>query len=202
MLELAAVNTRSIANIWRSVPSVMFALGDRDRAGDAGDRQRARRQRGDVQRDPRARLERVGGFGERADDHERHAHGQRELREVEGELDRRQPAERVGGAGAQQRAEQESVAARERQPEDEREVRQRERVRAAAEMQMHHARLGDRPADRDRPPRKMRVGERLGAVQESEEQRDRERRERRAVEHDSAHRGQPRTAPARAGVVS
>ena len=89
------------------------------------------------------------------------------------------------GARAQQRTDQESVAAGEREPEDEREVRQRERVRAAAEMQVHHARLGDGPGDRDRPPGKMRVGERLGPMQETEKQSAGERRERRAVDHDS-----------------
>ena len=34
-------------------------------------------------------------------------------------------------------------------------------------MQVHDARLGDGPGDRDRPPGKMRVGERLGAVHET-----------------------------------
>ena len=69
-----------------------------------GDRQRAGRQRGDEQRDPRARLHRVAGDGDRAHDHERDADRQRELGEVEDELDRRQPASARRRAGAEQRA--------------------------------------------------------------------------------------------------
>ena len=64
-------------------------------------------------------------------------------------------------------------------------------MRAALEVQMDHARLGDGPPDRDRPPGQMRVVERRLAPHEREEEHQRERRQRRAVEPDRGHGRQP-----------
>ena len=185
-LELAAVKTRSMVNIWRTIARVMLpsaiaitpAMQTIDSAPAASVATYSASQVcGSIV---------GGGLGQRADDHERDADRQRELREVEEELDRRQPPERVRRAGAEQRADQEAVTACKREPEHEREVGQRERMRAAAEVEVDDARFPHRPRDGDRPPRQMRLGERGLVVQRGDEERPREHGERRAVEHDGA----------------
>ena len=113
-------------------------------------------QRRGVQADPGRGLERVGVAGDqRAAIADGDADGERELGEVEGELDRRQPADSaVDDAGADQRAEHEVVAAR----------RTRGRTRTAGRRARTSARCGGSAtwttqisahdeAERDRPPR-------------------------------------------------
>jgi hypothetical protein len=145
------------------------AFGDRDGPRDQEDGDEAAGQGRDVEADPRQRLERISGR-EQPQDGNRDARGERELGEVEGQLDERHAAiQAPDDAGADQGAEDEVVAGGEHQPEHEREVGQRERVRAAEELQVNDARLGEQEAGGDHPPRQSGVGERLARVDEREE---------------------------------
>jgi hypothetical protein len=66
-----------------------------------------------------------------------------ELSEVEGQLDRGEPAvEHQQRGGPDHAAQNEIARIREQQAEHERKVAERERVRAAAELHVHHAALG------------------------------------------------------------
>ena len=91
---------------------------------------------------------------------------ERELGDVEDELDRRQPAVEQHHESRMPSRQPSTNASRaaEDEAEDERDVAERERVRAAAEVKVDDAALGDRERDRDRPPGQVRVRERLKAM--------------------------------------
>ena len=95
------------------------------------------------------------------------ARGERQLGEVEEELDELEAADQApDDAGADERAEHERVAGGEDEAEDERHVGEREGVGAAAEADVDDADLGAGEPERDRPPRQVRLGVRRGAVGE------------------------------------
>ena len=99
----------------------------------------------------------------------------RELGEVEDELDRRRPAiEQQHDPAAQHARRDHAFGATEDQPEDERNVAERERVRAAAEVKMDDAPLGQGERDRDQPPGNVRLSDRLDPAGRPDVERQRE----------------------------
>ena len=101
----------------------------------------------------------------RAEDDHRQARGERELGDVEDELDRRQLAvEQQHHDGPDQAGEHEVHRRGEQQAEDERQVAERERVGAAAEVQVDHAALGGEEAQGQHPPRDVDAEIELGQV--------------------------------------
>ena len=141
------------------------ALGDRDRAGD----QQHGDEGGDLGREQRVQphrgAEAVGGGGQHVEDDHREAGGERELRDVEDDLDGRQAAvDEQHHDRADEPGDDEVDRGREQQAEDERQVAERERVGAAAEVQVHHAALGGEEAQREAPPRQVHARVELGEV--------------------------------------
>jgi hypothetical protein len=162
---LISVTSASVANIWTSIGGRDVALGDRDRAAEQEDRERAAGERRGVQADPGLGLQRVGVAGDQVQHPAASVAASASWARLNDELDRLQPADQApDDAGADQRADHERVAGGEHEPEHERQVREREGVRAAAEADVDHADLGEREPERDRPPRQVRLGVRPVAV--------------------------------------
>jgi hypothetical protein len=141
------------------------ALGDRDRAGD----QQHGHERGDLGREQRVEPDRgaepVGGGGKLVEDDHRQAGGERELRDVEDDLDGRQAAvDQQHHDRADEPRDDEVDRGREQQAEHERQVAERERVGAAAEVQVHDAALGGEEAQREAPPRQVHARVELGEM--------------------------------------
>jgi hypothetical protein len=105
---------------------------------------------------------------------QRHQRGERQLGDVERQLDRRQPAvEQQHRRAPHQTAEHDAVGGREDQREHQRDVGERERVRPAPKVQVHDAALGDGKRHRHEPPRHMRAVECRHVVHRAGVQRDR-----------------------------
>ena len=135
-------------------------LGERDRGGD----QRRSGDRGDLggdqRRDPGARVDRAADGCQRVHHEQRDAGVQRQLAQVEHELDRRQAAvEQQHEAATEQASDPERLGATENETEHERDVPERKGVRPAAEVQVDDAALGDRERDRNRPPGQVGAGQ-------------------------------------------
>ena len=107
--------------------------------------------------------EAVDGGRELVEDDHRQAGRERELGDVEDDLDGRQAAvDQQHDDRADQPGDHEVDRRREQQAEHERQVAERERVRAAAEVQVDHAALGGEEAQRQAPPRDVHAGVELG----------------------------------------
>lgn len=144
-------------------PDQALREGDRGADQDHGDDRRGLR--GEQREDPDHRPEALDRAGEAAEDDHREAGRERELRDVEDELDRGQLAvEQQHHDRPDQAGEHEVHRRGEQQAEDERQVTQRERVGAAAEVQVDHAALGGEEAEGQAPPRDMDSQIELGQV--------------------------------------
>ena len=159
------------------------ALGDGDRSAEQQDRERAAGERRGVQADPGLGLQGVGFAGDEVQHPRGERRGERELGEVEEELDDFEAADQAPDErGAEQRAEHERVAGREHEAEDERQVGEAERVRAAAEADVDDADLGGREPERHGPPRQVRLRVRGRAVRDQRPAGSRRHGERCDVE--------------------
>ena len=141
-------------------PRLERALRERDREADRDHRQETAEQRGGHHRNPDVRPDLLGSRRDRVDDQQPQASRERELGQVEDQLDRRQAAvEQKRQPGADQDGGHQVPGAGEDEAEDERDVAQRERVGAAAKVQVHDGALGDQERRREDPPAQVRRGE-------------------------------------------
>ncbi len=140
-------------------------LRERDRGEDQRGADERRDLGGNQRRDPGTGIDLAGVDREQVHDEDRQACVDRELAHVEHELHRRQaPVEQQDQAATEQTSEDERLGAAEDHPEHQRDVAEREGMGAATEVQMDNAPLGDGERHRDRPPRQVRMGQRLEAV--------------------------------------
>ena len=147
------VTVRSVANMrvsWRrpSQPSQSeIAAPIRATADDRADL------RADEHGDRQLRAPVGPGRARASADDRGQADRERELAEVEEQLDRRQPAvEQQRQRGADDRGDHEVAAGGEDEAEDERDVAEREGVRVAAELEVDDAALADEEPEREPPP--------------------------------------------------
>src|SRR5205814_7992576 len=129
---------------------------------------------------------RVPGLGERAEDDERDSAAERELREIERELDELALAlpagDDQGNESAYKLPDQKGRRGAEQKAECEPDLRQRKRVRLLAELEVNNEDLGEVERECKSPPGQVRAGHERRAVEIA----DRERPHERAGERDDA----------------
>ena len=170
---MVTVTVRSVANMRAELAEAEPALAERDRGADQRDAGRRAHLRADEDGDRQLRAP-VGADGrEPVTDQRGQADRERELAEVEEELDRRQPAvEQQRQRGSDDGGDHEVAAGREHEAEHERDVAERERVGVAAELQVDDAALADQEAERQPPPGDVRLVQRRQAGDGPGEERD------------------------------
>ena len=158
---------------------VDHAFRQRHRRRDEDDRQDPCGECREVHAGPRLRTDSCLG-DDAVEDEDGQCRGNGELREVEGDLDRREPPmEDVDEPGSHERAREQLRRAGEQQPEHHRHVGQREGMGAAPELQVDHAKLAGGEAERDQPPRQVRCRKRPVPADGAEQEREREHPEQR-----------------------
>ena len=156
------------------------AFGDRDRQPDQPHGQHGTECRPDEYRDPGVRVEGRAIGRDHVHDHRGERGGEGELREVEDQLHRREPAlDHERRRRAHHRAQHQVSTGGEQQAEHEWQVAQRERVSIAAELEVDHAPLGHQEAGRQSPPGQVGLEQggqvvHVGDVQDGRRRRDRE----------------------------
>ena len=119
------------------------------------------------------------GLGERAEDDERDSAAERELGEIERELDELALAlpagDDQGDEGAYELPDQQGRRRAEQQAEREPDLRQRKRVRLLAELEVNDEDLGEVERECEGPPGQMRAGHERRAVEVVDRERPHER---------------------------
>ena len=173
------------------LPARDATLGEHHRGQDRSDRQHAAQRRRREQcrpgQPPESRVQAGGQLHD--DDH--HAAHERELREVEDELHRRQAAQQQRHERARHDGDERVRSGREDERERERDVGERERVRGATELELDRPALGDEHHQRQPPPAELGAVDRLLVTDRDEVQGGRDRRDDEAQPPHGLDGGQP-----------